>query len=222
MLCTQPQPVDVIGQLCFVGVGGSGKQVSGQVYFPQRPQRIDYQNIRVQIQDPLNEILKHKDLDKSTVKELVDACKISRQSFYYHFQVIMDVVEWYQNQALKQSIEQSLAAPMYKEAIRGVICETFQHKELTLQLVASQRRKEMEALFIKAVRTYLQELFRGKGAEVSCSPADIDTVLSFYSCGLVGIMLNDLKQKNPDVDALAEQMCRVLTGKISLWFVEQE
>ena len=138
MLCTQPQPVDVIGQLCFVGVGGSGKQVSGQVYFPQRPQRIDYQNIRVQIQDTLNEILKHKDLDKSTVKELVDACKISRQSFYYHFQVIMDVVEWYQNQALKQSIEQSLAAPMYKEAIRGVICETFQHKELILNQLLTE------------------------------------------------------------------------------------
>ena len=138
MLCPQPQPVDVIGQLCFVCVGGSGKQVSGQVYFPQRPQRIDYQNIRVQIQDPLNEILKHKDLDKITVKELVDACKISRQSFYYYFQVIMDVVEWYQNQALKQSIEQSLAAPMYKEAIRGVICETFQHKELTLNQLLTE------------------------------------------------------------------------------------
>lgn len=177
--------------------------------------------MKTKIADTLNELLKHKELDKITVKELVDACKISRQSFYYHFQDIMDVVEWYQDQALQQSIEKSLAAPTYKEAIRNVVCETFQHKQLILQLLASQRRKEMEALLIRAVRTYLQELLRGKGSGVPCAMSDIDTVLSFYSCGLVGIILNNLKQKNPDVDALADQMCRLLTGELSFRFVGQ-
>ena len=62
-------------------------------------------DMKAKIADTLNEILKHKELDKITVKELVDACNISRQSFYYHFQDIMEVVEWYQDQALKQSIE---------------------------------------------------------------------------------------------------------------------
>ena len=78
-------------------------------------------DMKAKIADTLNEILKHKELDKITVKELVDACNISRQSFYYHFQDIMEVVEWYQDQALKQSIEKSLAAPTYQEAIKGVV-----------------------------------------------------------------------------------------------------
>ena len=64
-------------------------------------------DMKAKIADTLNEILKHKELDKITVKELVDACNISRQSFYYHFQDIMEVVEWYQDQALKQSIEKA-------------------------------------------------------------------------------------------------------------------
>lgn len=85
-------------------------------------------DMKARIADTLNELLEHKELDKITVKELVDACNISRQSFYYHFQDIMEVVEWYQDQALRQSIEKSLAAPSYKEAIRGVVYETFQHR----------------------------------------------------------------------------------------------
>lgn len=40
-------------------------------------------DMKAKIADTLNEILKHKELDKITVKELVDACNISRQSFYY-------------------------------------------------------------------------------------------------------------------------------------------
>ena len=178
-------------------------------------------DMKARIADTLNELLEHKELDKITVKELVDACNISRQSFYYHFQDIMEVVEWYQDQALRQSIEKSLAAPSYKEAIRGVIYETFQHRQLILQLMASQRRKEMELLFSRAVRTYLQELLRGTGSGVSGSSEDIETVISFCSFGLVGMMLSVLSQKNPDVDALANQLCRLLTGEITFHFADR-
>ena len=178
-------------------------------------------DMKARIADTLNELLEHKELDKITVKELVDACNISRQSFYYHFQDIMEVVEWYQDQALRQSIEKSLAAPSYKEAIRGVVYETFQHRQLISQLMASQRRKEMELLFSRAVQTYLQELLRGKGAGVYGSPEDIETVISFCSFGRVGMMLSALNQKNPDVDALANQLCRLLTGEITFHFADR-
>lgn len=178
-------------------------------------------DMKAKIADTLNDLLQHKELDKITVKELVDACGISRQSFYYHFQDIMDVVEWYQDQALRQSIENSLAAPTYKEAIRGVIYETFQHRQLLLQLMASQRRKEMELLFSKAVRTYLRELLRAKGPGISGSSEDMETVLSFCSFGLVGMILSTLSQKNPDIDALANQMCRLLTGEITFRIVDR-
>ena len=35
-----------------------------------------------------------KGIDKITVKALIEECHISRQTFYYHFQDIMDVLEW--------------------------------------------------------------------------------------------------------------------------------
>ena len=169
----------------------------------------------------LKELLEHKPLNKITIADITEQCGVNRQTFYYHFQDIMEVVEWYQDQALRQSIEKSLAAPSYKEAIRGVVYETFQHRQLILQLMASQRRKEMELLFSRAVRTYLQELLRGKGAGVYGSSEDIETVISFCSFGLVGMMLSALNQKNPDVDALANQLCRLLTGEITFHFADR-
>lgn len=178
-------------------------------------------DMKAKIADTLHELLRHKDLDKITVKELVDACNISRQSFYYHFQDIMDVMEWYQNQVLRASIEKSLEAPTFREAIRGVVYETYSHRELLSQLMASKRWRELEDLFLKAVRTYLRELFRGKGSSISCAPGDLEAVLSFYACGLVGMMFTDLRRKDPDLDLLSEQMCRLLTGEISCRFTEQ-
>lgn len=37
--------------------------------------------------DALKDMLGTKTLDKITVKDLVEACKLNRQTFYYHFQV---------------------------------------------------------------------------------------------------------------------------------------
>lgn len=172
------------------------------------------------IADTLNEILKTKKLDKITVKDLVDTCKISRQTFYYHFKDLMDVVEWNQQRALKKSIENSLKASTWREAIEDMVREAFQNRELIQRLLSSERREEMEYMFFKAVRTYLQEILREKAPNLTISPADADTVLCFYSFGIVGMILADINRKNPDVDVLAEQMCRLLTGEIFFHLTE--
>ena len=65
-------------------------------------------------------LLEHKSVDKITVKELVEACGISRQAFYYHFQDIMDVIEWAMAQALQEAVDVSLAAPTPQEALETV------------------------------------------------------------------------------------------------------
>lgn len=40
----------------------------------------------------------------------MEACGISRQTFYYHFQDILEVIEWSLDQAFSHLLEQSLAA----------------------------------------------------------------------------------------------------------------
>ena len=46
------------------------------------------------IADAFIALARKKSIDKITVKDLVDYCDISRQSFYYHFQDILEVIEW--------------------------------------------------------------------------------------------------------------------------------
>ena len=42
----------------------------------------------------LVQFLREKRLDEITVKDLTEACGISRQAFYYHFSDLYDVVKW--------------------------------------------------------------------------------------------------------------------------------
>ena len=65
-------------------------------------------------------MVKQKGIDKVTVKALIDACHISRQTFYYHFQDLMEVIEWSLERAAKQKLAQSLEADTPEEALTAL------------------------------------------------------------------------------------------------------
>lgn len=44
--------------------------------------------------ESLKKLLARRSLDKITVKDIVDDCGVNRQTFYYHFHDIYDLVEW--------------------------------------------------------------------------------------------------------------------------------
>ena len=50
-------------------------------------------DMKAVIAEALKKMMLQKSIDKITVKALIDERHISRQTFYYHFQDIMDVME---------------------------------------------------------------------------------------------------------------------------------
>lgn len=42
----------------------------------------------------LIKLLSQKPLDKVTVKDIIEDCGVNRQTFYYHFKDIYDLVDW--------------------------------------------------------------------------------------------------------------------------------
>ena len=42
----------------------------------------------------LKELVEEKSLNRITIQDIADKCGISRQTFYYHFPNIIDLLEW--------------------------------------------------------------------------------------------------------------------------------
>ena len=76
------------------------------------------------IADTFLKMIEHGNIDKITVKALIEECHISRQTFYYHFQDLMDVLEWSVNQGMKKLVEESLKAPRHAVGPAGfrILC----------------------------------------------------------------------------------------------------
>ena len=63
-------------------------------------------------------LLTEKKARKLTVKDIVEECHITRQSFYYHFEDIPDLLRWVLEQGLERMMEETQAKENGEESIR--------------------------------------------------------------------------------------------------------
>ena len=161
----------------------------------------------------LKKLLEKKTLDKITVKDITDDCGVNRQTFYYHFQDIMEVIGWSLEQAAKNMLAKSLEADTPEEALGILISSAVENRTLIRRLLDSQKREQIEKLFVHAARTYLQELIRNKPHKVALDYADTEIALDFWAFGIIGLLFKYTAQDRIDVENLANQICRLLPEK---------
>ena len=172
-------------------------------------------NVKPMIADAFLKLSKEKNIDKITVKDIVDECGISRQSFYYHFQDILEVIEWSAEQAFQKLLARSMETDDAEAVFQDFIAAADEASAMLRKLLNSQKREQVERLMVRSVRTYLQEMIRRRGPITDIPYEDAETALSFCTYGIVGLLLEYCEKKDVDRAQLARQMYRLLTGRVA-------
>ena len=71
-------------------------------------------DMKLVISGQFKELVRRGNVDKITVTALIEECHISRQTFYYHFQDINDVMEWSVRRETEQLLRKSLELPQLR------------------------------------------------------------------------------------------------------------
>lgn len=159
-------------------------------------------------------LLETRSIDKITVKMLIEECGISRQTFYYHFHDIMEVLEWMFLQSAKRLTERSLDAANLDEVLRIHIEFTEKNYQKLRRLMESRKRAQVEEMLVEAVCVYLKELAKHLPAGRNISYADMEVMLRFHACGMVGVLLRYAGNPETDREELVRQLKLLLSGKI--------
>lgn len=96
-------------------------------------------NMKNVIAEAFAKMVRQKGVDKVTVKALIDVCDISRQTFYYHFQNITDVIEWSLERATQEMLSRSLQEDTPQRAIRIFVSSTVENYELMCKMMESRK-----------------------------------------------------------------------------------
>ena len=173
-------------------------------------------NMKSMIADAFMTLSKTKDVDKITVTDLVKACHISRQTFYYHFQDILEVLEWSVQQAFQEILAHSMDTEGPEDTLRSFIESSSEADALLKKLLHSQRREQIETILVNAVRSYLQEVLNRQDSKPDLPLADAKIMLDFCTYGIVGLLLENCGKKSLDKEKMAHQMQRLIFYRIDM------
>lgn len=123
------------------------------------------EDMKSTIADTFSQMLEKEDIDKITVTKLIKECHISRQTFYYHFRDIMDVLDWTFRRSTQELAQRSLEAEDRVEALTTYVSFVRQNRVKLEKLLYSRRWIQIEVMLTESVMVYLTELARGKGKD---------------------------------------------------------
>ncbi len=141
----------------------------------------------------LKTLMAQKPMDKITIAELTSMCNIRRQSFYYHFEDIYDLLRWMiQNEAISL-LKQQEGALLWKEGLLQLFRYLEENRAVCLCALKSVGRNHLRSFFeadIDAIihRT-IEQLVENIGVRNNLdSFVDVEMLTHFYVMALAGMM----------------------------------
>ena len=135
---------------------------------------------KYELADAMKRCMKTAPVEKITVKEIVEACGVTRQTFYRNFQDKYDLINWYFDKLVLQSFEQIGMGHTVGESLT----QKFE--------------------FIVNEKVFFTEAFRSDDRN-SLKEHDFELILEFYS-----ILIFQKSGRRPDAETsfLLEMYCR--------------
>ena len=161
------------------------------------------------IAQTFGQMVKEKPIDRITVKELVGRCEISRQTFYYHFHDLGEVMEWITRENASRVVRRCLDSKRPAEAARILVNCAVENQELVRRLSNTKKKAELQDMLMAGSRAYLLELYRRRGVVDTTISPEIEFSVEFCANGLAGVLKTYCERDDLNVKWLTERVCRL-------------
>ena len=165
--------------------------------------------------DTFWELLEEKAYSKITVNDIVSRCDVNRNTFYYHFQDIYDLLDWTLQEDIHRLIVNEIDLDNWEESITALFAYMQANRLLILNAFHSLERDTLEREVFKLLSPLLHRLFSAQSGFDRLCEADQDFIVSVYGLGIAGLLLrwigtNMLAPPEP----LIRQLYRLADGSL--------
>lgn len=164
-------------------------------------------------------LLNERPLDKITIRDIVEDCGISRNTFYYHFADIPALVE----NILKTEAERAFAGQesveSWEESFITAAQFALQNRRVVYHIYNSVRREEVERYLNSIAEGVMQRYVEDVPAGQHAKQEDKGLIVNFYKAALVGMILDWLNAgMKYDPEPMIRRIGVMLKGNITAAF----
>lgn len=163
----------------------------------------------------LKKLLSEKPMDKITVVDIVEDCEVNRQTFYYHFKDIYDLVEWiYTNEASK-ALGDKKTYDTWQQGFMQIFRYVQENKAFVINTYHSINREHLENYLYNETFNLLIGVVEEKAAGLTVKEEDKAFIAHFYKFAFIGLMLEWIRKgMKEDPSHIIERVNILIRGSI--------
>lgn len=138
----------------------------------------------------LKKLLKQKPLEKVTVTDITEDCEVNRQTFYYHFKDIYDLVEWIYTIEATKALDGNKTATTWQQGFLQIFEYIVENKAFVKSTYHSVNREHLETYLYNETFSLLIGVLDEFAEGMSVRDEDKAFIADFYKYAFVGLMLD--------------------------------
>lgn len=164
----------------------------------------------------LKKLLLQKPLDKITVIDIVEDCEVNRQTFYYHFKDIFDLIEWMCLDEASKALNGQKTYDTWQQGFLQIFHAVQQNKPFIMNVYHSVSREQVELYLHEVTYDLMIGVIEEQARGMSVRDEDKRFIADFYKFAFVGLMLDWIRKgMKQDPKEIVEHLSVLIQGDIT-------
>ena len=166
--------------------------------------------------ETLMDMLRGKSLDKITVQDITDRCGLNRNTFYYHFDNVHDVMEWIFTLGADQILDKCIKTGDMETAIDEAAKVLYEHRESIFNIMNSVERKNIEDFIYDYLDEKLKMIILKMADNPNPDEEAVREVAILCKYSIAGSILKWIDDGMPEIsDASVRNLCGIFMKVIN-------
>ncbi|MGN0268360.1 MAG: TetR/AcrR family transcriptional regulator [Lachnospiraceae bacterium] len=135
-------------------------------------------------------LLEERPLSKITVKDIVDTCGINRNTFYYHFHDIPELVEVIVKEEAQAIIQKYPSVNSIVDCFDALIEFASHRKRTIMHIFRSVNREMFEQNLMEISEYFVKNYIDTALAQETISQEDKKSIIDYYKCVCFGLIID--------------------------------
>nr|WP_207745186.1 dihydroxyacetone kinase transcriptional activator DhaS [Clostridium tertium] len=161
----------------------------------------------------LKKLMRSTPLHKISVKDVVKDCNLNRQTFYYHFHDIYELVEWiYKTEAI-ESIAEYKSYNTWIDGFYKIFLYIEGNKEFCYNTLNSLSRTHLDMYLFSVINGLLMGVINEISSDMIIKIEDKKFMADFYTHAFAGLVIQWMKDgMKEDPKVLIEKLKELIEG----------
>ena len=155
-----------------------------------------------------------KKVKKLTVKDIVEECNITRQTFYYHFEDIPDLLRWSLNKKSEEIFQEYFEDGSQENALRYFILVALNMKTYIQKGMSTNYKDEIDRILIEHFYKLSDRIVIAKSLYKECNIVELSLVKKYQCHGFIGMISQWSDEDTKNMDQIINAMYKIMIGEI--------